>query len=631
MSTPFRQCADTTQRLARAVAALERAAGVLHIPPLEGREWYEILRQKLLPQLKDDAFLVVAVVGGTNIGKSVIFNHIAQTRASSTSPLASGTRHPVCLVPPGFAERHDLAEIFEGFTLHEWTRPDAALENTDENRLYWKTSDETPDNLLVLDTPDIDSDAEVNWFRADIIRRVADVLIAVLTQQKYNDAAVKQFFRKAASEDKIVTVVFNQCELPEDESYWPLWLGTFARETDISPEFVYIVPNDRKAAEENRLPFFEREWPPRPDDAQSGDGKAREDQSHSLSADLSQLKFAEIKLQTLRGSLERLLDRETGLRGYLREAEQRSGEFLSTAQRLSLESVVSVHDWPAIPNKVLVDEIREWWRKAQTGWARHVHSFYGAVGKGLLWPVRFARDRLQKDEKPPLERYRDQEWPKCLKVVEEVLDNLTWMSKSGSALLRPHLERLLSGATRQEILAELRKRHDAVDLQQLLTQVVEERMDSLQTDSPNVFRFMRQLNNVSAAVRPVASVVLFTMGWGPAGNIVGHYAANAAAHAVMPVVADFASGTAAAVAGESALSTVAGQSAGLLQAKFQEMQTALTERRAAWFADQLKELVLGTLPEELQAAAAIPESKEFKEVVVALDALELQLRAANSE
>jgi hypothetical protein len=65
--------------------------------------------------------------------------------------------------------------------------------------LFWRPAAELPDWLLVLDTPDIDSDARVNWQRADAVRRSADVLIAVLTQQKYNDAAVKEFFRRGAA------------------------------------------------------------------------------------------------------------------------------------------------------------------------------------------------------------------------------------------------------------------------------------------------------------------------------------------------------------------------------------------------------------------------------------------------
>ena len=128
MSTRFRELGTTIRRLRDQAGRLERATQILQLPPLAGREWYELLEQKLVPQLHDDAFLVVAVVGGTNIGKSVVFNHLAGTRASSTSPLASGTKHPVCLVPPGFAEQHDLEEIFRGFELHEWRNPDAALE-----------------------------------------------------------------------------------------------------------------------------------------------------------------------------------------------------------------------------------------------------------------------------------------------------------------------------------------------------------------------------------------------------------------------------------------------------------------------------------------------------------------------
>ncbi|MEX2287065.1 MAG: GTPase domain-containing protein [Planctomycetaceae bacterium] len=631
MSTPFRQCAETIQRLSRAVEKLGTLVGVLRVEPLEGREWYDVLRQKLSPQLTDDAFLVVAVVGGTNIGKSVVFNHIAGTRASSISPLASGTKHPVCLVPAGFCDDHDLAAIFEGFRLDEWTRSDEAMQDDDEHRLFWKTSDETPDNLLVLDTPDIDSDALVNWYRADIIRRTADVLIAVLTQQKYNDAAVKQFFRKAAAEDKAVIVVFNQCELPEDEAYWPLWLATFADETKIVPEIVYVVPNDRRAAEANQLPFYERQWRNGSESTTASADDLEQNAARDLSADLSRLRFADIKLRSLRGSLNRLLDDDTGVRAYLREIEQRSSEFLATAKRLSLDSVVPVNNWPTIPNKLLVAEIRQWWRDTQTGWAHNVHAFYDTLGKGMLWPFRFAGRKLRGEQQPPLERYRELEWPTCLKVIEDVFQNLTWMSESGSGLMRPHLERILAGTSRRELLHELKRRHDAIELEEELHDVVLERMRAFQTNSPELYRFMRQLNNVSAAVRPVTSVVLFTMGWGPAGDVVAQYVAHAAAHAVVPIVADFAGGTAAAVAGESALSSVAGQSAGFLQAKFQELQTTFTARRAAWLADQCKELLLGTLPAEMQSAADIPRSDAFRDVAAIVDALEEQLAHSTKE
>ena len=87
-----------TRSSARRVGTLAAAAGVA---PPAGQEWHDLLRNKLLPQLELPPLLVVAIVGGTNIGKSVIFNHLAGEVASASSPLAAGTKHPVCLVPPG--------------------------------------------------------------------------------------------------------------------------------------------------------------------------------------------------------------------------------------------------------------------------------------------------------------------------------------------------------------------------------------------------------------------------------------------------------------------------------------------------------------------------------------------------
>lgn len=247
--------------LSLALSQLERQSLPLKLASLAGRDWYDLLIRKLLPQLEDNSHLIVAVVGGTNIGKSVVFNHIAGFRASSSSPLASGTKHPVCLIPEGFQSRHDLQSLFPAFELRPWIDSDEPLANYPEHCLFWRTNSEVPPNLVILDTPDVDSDAPVNWQRAEAVRQAADVLVAVLTQQKYNDAAVKQFFRRAAEEDKAALIVFNQVELPDDEPYWPLWLKTFCSETGLQPEYVYLAQNDRKAAEAIRLMFVERAWP----------------------------------------------------------------------------------------------------------------------------------------------------------------------------------------------------------------------------------------------------------------------------------------------------------------------------------------------------------------------------------
>lgn len=625
MSSPLDQCGEIAQRLYASVLQLEREGELLQLPPLDGREWFELLRRKLLPQLGDDAFLVAAVVGGTNIGKSVLFNHLAGSSASATSPLASGTKHPVCLVPDGFTQNHDLPAIFEGFELYEWSTAEAALEETDEHRLFWADNARLPDNLLLLDTPDIDSDARVNWVRADHIRRCADVLIAVLTQQKYNDAAVKQFFRQAAKEDKAVIVVFNQCQLPDDEPYWPLWLETFSRETAVTPEFVYLAPNDRRAAEENRLPLFERQWPVPSEEVSQSSAAAQSDEVHDLADDLSRLHFGDIKLRSLQGSLRQLVNHDSGVPVYLSEVEHRSAEFAAAARRLSSESVARINDWPLVSNKLLVQEIRRWWKTHQEGWARNVHAFYDAVGRGVTWPFRMAHSALGGVQTSLLDEYREREWSVLLKAVEEVFDKLTWMSESGNELLRPHFERLMEGRSRSALITRLREEHARVDLGALLEETVHQEMESLETDSPELYRFYKQLNQVSAAIRPATSVVMFTMGWGPAGELAAPFVADAAAQAIVPIVADFAGGTAAALAGETAVSETTSRGAGFLQAKIHRLQGRFAARRVGWLVGLLKEHLLGTLPDDLQAAAELPRSAVFGQIKETLRELEGRL------
>ncbi|HEX3871122.1 MAG TPA: GTPase, partial [Pirellulales bacterium] len=167
MTTSYETWAANLTRLDRALAALEPRAHDLGVPTLRGREWYELLRHKLLPQATTEPLLVVAVVGGTNIGKSVVFNQLAGEIASGISPLAAGTKHPVCLVPPSFNDPDALRTIFQGFDLKPWQSSEDSLVASDQHLLFWRTGRAVPPRLLLLDTPDIDSDVEVNWQRAD--------------------------------------------------------------------------------------------------------------------------------------------------------------------------------------------------------------------------------------------------------------------------------------------------------------------------------------------------------------------------------------------------------------------------------------------------------------------------------
>jgi hypothetical protein len=211
-----------------------------------------------------------------------------------------------------------------------------------------------------------------------------------------------------------------------------------------------------------------------------------------------------------------------------------------------------------------------------------------------------------------------------LGAVEDLFEKLTWMSETGSELLRPHFESLLAGASRAGLLALLKKSHEEADLATELSEVVAAKMQAFQVASPEAYRFYRQLNQISAAVRPAISVALFTVGAGPAGELVAPFVSHVAAHSLVTIAADFAGGTATAVAGETAVARAAGHGAGYLQAKFQDVQAAFAAQRVEWLVRLLKSHLLGTLPERLKAAAAVPQSQSFQDTAHALSALEAQ-------
>ena len=299
---------------------------------------------------------------------------------------------------------------------------------------------------------------------------------------------------------------------------------------------------------------------------------------------------------------------------YLREIDARSADFAAAAELLSTHQLAEIDNWPQVPNALLVTEIRQWWADQREGWTAHVHGFYNALGKGLLWPVRAVRDYVEGEPVPPMQRYREQEWRAVLDAVEKVYAKLTWMSQIGNPLLKPRLDEILSGTSRQEILRKIEAAHQQADLQEELTQLVAAQLGSFRQDSPQHYEFFRRLDGLAAAARPATSVVLFV-----AGGPLGHAITEAAGQSIVQVAGEVAGGTIAAAVGETAISGTASSGVGYLEARFRKLHVAFTARRAAWLAALLKDNLLGTLPEELQSAASISKGTEIKEVRVALN------------
>jgi hypothetical protein len=537
--------------------------------------------------------------------------------------LAAGTKHPVCLAPPDLADPALLARLFEPFQLHPWRSADDPLGDTPENCLFWRVSSTLPPRLLLLDAPDVDSNATMNWERARAIRQTADVLVAVLTQQKYNDAAVKQFFRAAVEAQKPIVVVFNQCELEADRDYWPQWLATFCEHTGARPELVYVVPYDRAAAEELKLPFYRIQSSDRQPAAEAA-GPSNNSltpsllQTSSLRNDLASLHFDAIKIQTFRGALERLIDRQNGLPAYLSSIRMAAGDFSAAAAALSATEMARV-GWPSLPAGLLVEEIGRWWNDSREEWSRRIHGFYRVLGRGVTWPMRSAWQALTGPTSDPIVTFRQQERAAIVLAVEKLLDELGRLAEVGNDTLRPRLRQLLGGRARANLLARVQSAHEnlpAVD--EHYRAFLRTELDDWRRLNPRAVRFLQSLDHAAALARPAITVTLFFTGLHFAGDLAGQAAAQAASTTAGHLATEAAIAGGITGGGEV---LVGGTSEGVRQAAgrlFGRLQSRYAQQRAGWLAEWLEQELLGDLLNDLRHGAEVPKNAAFQEVETAV-------------
>jgi hypothetical protein len=581
----YRAWVSRVARLGRALRDLERTAEQMNLPRAESFAWHGNLYQKLLPQLEEEPYLIVAVTGGTNTGKSVIFNHLAGSRLSRTHPNATQTKHPVCSVPAGFLQSHDLAHVFPDFDVRPWMSENDALAEGPDSRLFVRTdpAGTQPTRLLLLDTPDVDGTLRENWRRAELVRHSADVLVCILTQQKYNDAAVREFFEAAASVDKTVLVVFNMVDWPRQRELINGWLTTFSQQTGVAPVHVYAAPYDPDGAEENRLPF------------------------HPLSTsatnprdDLAELHFDEIKVRSFRGSLRGLLEGDESVPAYLALIERRAQEYREAREVLYGRLRLEINDLPQLPKRLVWDEIWHWLERRRTRFDRAVNGVYTAVGSVFgRW--------FGKDPQAELAKFQDEEWDKLRLAMASFLDLVDTLRRGGNEILRDVLDRTPAALDRRGLFDELQQRHAAMPL---LTDgyraYVRAQLDQFEQENPNLVKFITRSLVTTAVVRPLVTVGLF---WG------GAHAVDLAAGQVANMVGDIVVGAATAVTGEGLIARFTYPLQQLLSKLFSRFYV----ERADVLAASLHELVLGPAIDEVKRLADVPRSEAF---VAASEAVE---------
>jgi hypothetical protein len=119
---------------------------------------------------------VLALVGGTGVGKSSLLNALAGEPVSPVSVRRPTTDEPVVWIPR--AARGDLGELLSWLDVREIREHDRS----------------GPGNVAILDLPDIDSVTAVHRERVERLLPRVDAVVWVTDPEKYHDAALHDDF-----------------------------------------------------------------------------------------------------------------------------------------------------------------------------------------------------------------------------------------------------------------------------------------------------------------------------------------------------------------------------------------------------------------------------------------------------
>jgi hypothetical protein len=588
----FAAWSGTVADLCDQVERLVPLAAALGADDPAATDWHAALFGKLRPQVDREPLLVAAVCGGTNTGKSLITNTLVGAVITASVPEAARTIHPVASLARGVAARTDLAALFPGFRPVPWRGPSDAIDATAADVLVWREDPGgiQPEPLVVLDTPDIDGTLRANWHRAELVRAAADVIVAVLTQQKYNDAAVRDFFTAAATAGKTVIVVFNMVDWPRQRERIPGWLGTFTAETGVQPAAVYAAPHDFAAAEAGRIALH-----PLPE--LTPDGGAQ-----PLAARLATGDFDRIKRRAMAGALAVVADPETGLAAWLDGLERAASGWRDAQRLLEREGRVEV-ELPPPPREIVWDEVWRWLEPRRSAVDLVVSTGYRTVGRGISWTARrLGVGRTAAERK---EDFAARELDALKRALEDFGDRLDDACRRDPRL-GDRLGPRLVAADRTAWFADLERRHAALPLvSEDYRSFVRAELDRFAAANPLLVKTVLAGLTVGSVVRPVMTIALLGAG----------AAAVPAAAGVLHHVLDFGVTVAAPLVGEGA---VAAASQGI-RPLIERLFAGWSAERGRILAETLHDVVLGDGVEEiagLAAASTRPEMVRARQLLV---------------
>ena len=141
------------------------------------------------------AVYVMALAGGTGVGKSSILNALARAEVSEVRALRPTTDRPLAWVAEG--KRSEVEDLLE------WLKVDQIVAHADR----------TLEDVAVLDLPDVDSVKREHRALVDLLLPRIDAVTWIVDPEKYDDARVHEYWRDLAPHADRLRFVLNKADL----------------------------------------------------------------------------------------------------------------------------------------------------------------------------------------------------------------------------------------------------------------------------------------------------------------------------------------------------------------------------------------------------------------------------------
>lgn len=204
----------------------------------------------IAPRLENlDAPLLAVVGGSTGAGKSTLMNALVGHPVTRTGAIRPTTRQPILLHHPhdrgAFTGSRVLPELarITGVPVKEGTPSRKAGEAPDAkliSSVVLVGDDAIPEQLALLDAPDVDSIADENRALAEQLLSAADLWIFVTTANRYADAVPWKHLDEASRRNMTVAVVLNR--VPEGAHEVESDLRAMLDERGLGEAPIFVIP-----------------------------------------------------------------------------------------------------------------------------------------------------------------------------------------------------------------------------------------------------------------------------------------------------------------------------------------------------------------------------------------------------